>query len=172
MPCIQMHSDWLYFPIPWYQVFCFTALQHAPIWTCHHWLFFPTYFLAEQMFCTCQKASIVGVSHRFVMWTKTSKLDPENMLGFGWLMRENRKQLSHLILPKGSETPKIIHFSLYKSTGKRSTMWPYLIFSACDATRGTNKAWFNTLLFPQKFILSSVICRKVLHNLQLHSSII
>lgn len=36
----------------------------------HYWLFSPTHFLAEQMFCTCQKASVVAVSHRSAMWTE------------------------------------------------------------------------------------------------------
>lgn len=45
-----------------------SALQHskvAPIWTCHPWLFFPAHSLAEQNFCTCQKATVVTVSLRF-----------------------------------------------------------------------------------------------------------
>ena len=121
MPCIQIHSDGLYFPIPWCQVFCFAALQRAPIWTCHHWLFFPTHLLAEQMFCTCQKASIIVVSHRFVTWTKIQNWTLKTcwVLVGSW----QKMELSHLILPKGSDAPKKICFSLYKSTGKRSTIW-------------------------------------------------
>lgn len=99
------------------QVFCSAALQRAPIWTCHRWLFSPHSFSSWTNVLYMPESLN---SHGFTSIcnvNKNSKLDPENMLGLGWLTTEN------FILPKGSDAPKKIHFRLYKSTGKRSTIW-------------------------------------------------
>lgn len=117
---LHPHTETDYFPTPWCQVFCFTALQCAPIRPCHHWLFSPTHFLAEWIFCTCQKASIAAISQWFATLIKMQNWTLKTcwVLVGSW----QKMELSHLILPKGSDAPKKICFSRFKSTGNKSTI--------------------------------------------------
>ena len=70
---------------------------------------------------------------------KNSKLDPENMLGFGWLMTENGTFSSHFT--KRQWCTKENMFQPLQKHWKKINYMAYLIFSACDARWRTNKAW-------------------------------
>lgn len=111
---------------------------------CHCWLFSPTRFLAEQMFCTCQKASMAAVSHRFAMWTEIQNWTLETcwVLVGSW----QKIELSHLTLPKVSDAPKKVCFSFYKSAEKKMISMAYFTFSVFLDEKWTKLGIFNCLI--------------------------